>query len=95
MKIEFDDNRNFFMIIGCLGLLVLLVIGAVFGLLASLLIAIFKGILTLLRFGFSSFAGFAVLVVAAYFVYRGYKKLTGDMEEEPEPIDYSDEDFER
>ncbi len=95
MKIEFDNNRNFFLVIGCLGLLVLLVIGSVLGLLTGLLAAIFRGLLALLRFGFSSIAGFAVLVVVAFFAYRGYKKLTGSKEEEPETVDYSDEDFER
>ncbi|MBS3788065.1 hypothetical protein KGY79_07725 [Candidatus Bipolaricaulota bacterium] len=95
MQIKFNGNWKMLLIVGGLILAVFLVISAIFGLLAGLLFAILKGLWLLLKFAFSSFAGFAVLVLAAYFGYRGYEKLKWGIEDRAETIEYSDEDFER
>ncbi|MCF7890646.1 phage holin family protein [Candidatus Bipolaricaulota bacterium] len=95
MQIEFDGDWKVLLVIGGLGLIVFFVISTIFGLVAGLLVAILKGIWLLLKFLFSSIAGFAVLVAGAYFGYRGYKKIKEGTREEAETIEYTDEDFER
>lgn len=95
MQIEFNGDWKILLIAGGLLLAVLLVISTIFGLLAGLLLTILKGLWVLLKFTFSSIAGFAALVLIAYFGYRGYEKFKREIEDRAETIEYTDEDFER
>ncbi len=95
MKIEFDGNWKVLAIVVGFIVLVFLAISTVFGLLAELLVFILKGLWAFIKFGFSSIAGFAVLVVAAYLIYQGYEKLKGEGGKKEETIEYTNEDFER
>lgn len=95
MQVEFDANWKILLTVGVLGLAIFLFLGTIFGLLAGLLVGILKGLWLLLRFAFSSIAGFALIVVVAYLGYRGYEKIKGGAREKAETIEYTDEDFER
>ena len=95
MRFDLDEGWKVWLLIGTVGFIVLLVMGTIFGAIVSLFAFTLKGLWLLVRFAFSSIAGFAVLVVAAYLIYRGYERLTeGDAREE-KTAKYTDKDFER
>ena len=95
MQVEFDGNWKILLIAGALLLAVLMVTSMAFGILAGLILFIFRSLWLVLKFAFSSIAGFAVFVIAVYLVYRGYEKLKGGKHEKEKTMEYTNEDFER
>lgn len=99
MRINFNGDWKFLLIVGGIVLVFLLALGALFSLVTGFLIFILKGLGfilgTVFRLAFSSIGGFFALAALGYLGYLGYKKLKARRETEVEAIDYTNEDFER
>ena len=95
MQIEFDGDWRFILVLAGLGLAVFLILGAVFGLAAGLLVFIFRSLWLFLKFSFSSIFGIVLLGFLAYIGYRAYHRLAKGDRDSDKTIEYTNDDFER